>query len=112
MDFALNEMQQVTRKVVKEFAEKNIEPVSMDTDHKAAYPKETLGKLAGMGLLGLLAPQQHGGGGLDTLTYTIIIEGIARACGSTAATLESINSKGIYPNWTLTRCSHQTMSML
>jgi len=53
-----------------------------------------MGKL---GLLGMCVPQEYGGQGLDTLSYIIAVEELARVDGSTAATIAADNSLGIGP---------------
>jgi len=50
-----------------------------------------------MGLFGMNIPQKYGGQGLDTLSYIIAVEELARVDGSQAATLAAHNSLGIGP---------------
>ena len=64
MDFTFSDEQQHLRKSVREFAEGEIAPHVMDWDEAAHFPTELLPKLAEMGLMGVIFPEQYGGAGL------------------------------------------------
>lgn len=87
MDFALNEEQEMFRRVVREFAEKEVAPRAAETDETGQFPWPVVEKMAVLGLMGLPIPEEYGGAGADTLSFAIAVEEIARACGSTAITL-------------------------
>lgn len=87
MDFALNEEQEMFRRVVREFAEKEVAPRAAETDETGQFPWPIVEKMAALGLMGLPIPEEYGGAGADTLSFAIAVEEIARACGSTAITL-------------------------
>ena len=97
MDFKPSEVQALTRGMVREFAEKEVKPRAEKTDQESAFPSETLEKIAQLQMLGLLAPAEAGGAGVDTVTYAIVIEELARACASTAFVVEAHNSQCIHP---------------
>ncbi len=88
MDFELTEEQQMIRKMVRDFAEREIMPIAQETDETGEFPWETIHKMAPLGLLGLPIPEEYGGAGADNVSFTIALEEIARACGSTAITLD------------------------
>jgi len=87
MDFALNEEQEMFRRTVREFAEKEVAPRAAETDETGQFPWPIVERMAALGLMGLPIPEEYGGAGADTLSYAIAVEEIARACGSTAITL-------------------------
>jgi butyryl-CoA dehydrogenase len=87
MDFALNDEQQMIRKMVREFAEKELAPRAVEVDAQGQFPWEAIHKMGELGLLGLNVPEIYGGAGADMVSYAIAIEEIARACGSTALTV-------------------------
>ncbi len=97
MDFKPSEVQALTRGMVREFAEKEVKTLAEKTDQEARFPSETLDKMAQLQILGLLAPADTGGAGVDTVTYAIVIEELARACASTAFVVEAHNSQCIFP---------------
>lgn len=97
MDFELTEEQQMIRKMVRDFAEREIMPIAQETDETGEFPWETIHKMAPLGLLGLPIPEEYGGAGADNVSFTIALEEIARACGSTAITLDVHTSLACEP---------------
>ncbi len=92
MDFTPTPEQQMIRKQVREFAEREIKPVAPKYDAAGEFPKETVSKMAGLGLLGMLVPQELEGGGMDTVSYAIGIEEVARVDGSHGLIMAAHNS--------------------
>lgn len=97
MNFDLSEEQLMIRGAVRDFAEQEIKPLAQDLDEKAEFSVELTKKMGEMGLFGMCLPEQYGGQGLDTLSYIIAVEEIARIDSSQAATLAAHNSLGIGP---------------
>lgn len=97
MNFELTEEQQLIRDTVRDFAEREIKPVAKDLDEKAEFSYDLTRKMGEIGLFGMNIPEQYGGQGLDTMSYIIAVEEIARVDGSQAATLAAHNSLGIGP---------------
>lgn len=92
MDFELTDNQKMIRKMVREFAEKEIAPVAEELDKESKYPTEILEKMAPLGLLGIMIPQEYGGAGLDAVSFAIAIEEISKQCASTGVITEVHNS--------------------
>jgi butyryl-CoA dehydrogenase len=92
MDFELDSEHEMIRKSVREFAEKEIRPVAAEVDRTGKFPKTTVAKMAGLGLLGVAIPTDYEGGGLDSLALAIGIEQVARVCGSHALIMAAHNS--------------------
>jgi len=97
MKLELNEQQKMIRKMVREFAEKEIAPVAADLDKTGEYPTKILKKMAELGLLGIIIPTEYGGAGLDIISYVTIIEEISRKCASTGVITSVHNSLVSYP---------------
>ena len=97
MNFDLSEEQNMIRESVRDFAEREIKPVAQELDEKAEFSYDLTRKMGEMGLFGMYLPAKYGGQGLDTLSYIIAVEEIARVDGSQAATLAAHNSLGIGP---------------
>ncbi|MEM4729925.1 MAG: acyl-CoA dehydrogenase family protein [Thermoplasmata archaeon] len=97
MDFRLSEVQALTRDMVREFVDKEVAPRAARTDEERTFPVETIRRMAELQLLGLLAPQESGGAGVDTITFAIAVEELARACASTARVVGAHNALGILP---------------
>ncbi len=84
MHFDFTEEQQLIRRTVREFAEKEIAPRARHTDETGEFPAETFRKMGELGLMGLPFPEEYGGAGVDSISTAIAVEEVARACGSTA----------------------------
>ena len=97
MNFDLSEEHNMIRESVRDFAEREIKPVAQELDEKAEFSYSLTQKMGEMGLFGMYLPPKYGGQGLDTLSYIIAVEEIARIDGSQAATLAAHNSLGIGP---------------
>jgi short-chain 2-methylacyl-CoA dehydrogenase len=97
MDFNLTEDQKMIRKTVRDFAEREIKPVARELDEKEEFSIEITKKMGELGLFGMNIPEEYGGSGMDTLSYIIAVEELARVDGSQAATLAAHNSLGIGP---------------
>lgn len=97
MNFGLTEKQRLFRERVRDFAEREVKPVAAINDEQEKFDVELTKKMADLGLLGICVPEEYGGQGLDTLSYIIAVEELARVDGSTAATIAADNSLGITP---------------
>lgn len=97
MDFNLSEEQQLIRQTVRDFAEREIKPVARELDEKAEFSPQLTKRMGELGLLGMNLPPEYGGQGMDTLSYIIAVEEMARVDGSHAATLAAHNSLGTGP---------------
>lgn len=94
MDFSLSEHHELLRKTVRDFARAEVLPRARKWDEEERFPKEIVPKLAEMGLLGIRIPEEYGGSGMDTQSYAICVEEIARVDGSLALTVASHNGLG------------------
>ena len=94
MDFTLSEHHELLRKTVRDFARTEVLPHARKWDEEERFPKEIVPKLAELGLLGIRIPEEYGGSGMDTVSYAICVEEIARADGSLALTVASHNGLG------------------
>ena len=97
MNFDLTKEQIEFREKVRDFAEREVKAVASYNDENEIFDVELTKKMADLGLLGMCVPKEYGGHGLDTLSYIIAVEELARVDGSTAATIAAGNSLGISP---------------
>jgi alkylation response protein AidB-like acyl-CoA dehydrogenase len=95
MNFDLTDEQKQLKQTVREFAESEIAPGVSERDRDSRFPWELVPKLAQRKLLGIMAPKEYGGAGLDSLSAAIIVEEIARIDGSTAMTVASHNALSV-----------------
>ncbi|MDQ3043055.1 MAG: acyl-CoA dehydrogenase family protein [Acidobacteriota bacterium] len=92
MNFELNEEQQQIKWSVREFAESEITPHVMEWDEAQHLPEELRPKLAELGLMGVIFPEEYGGAGMGYIEYATIIEEIARVDGSIGLSVAAHNS--------------------
>lgn len=97
MNFDLSDEHKMIRETVREFAEREIKPLAQELDEKAEFSLPLTKRMGELGLFGMYLPEKYGGQGLDTLSYIIAVEELARIDGSHAATLAAHNSLGIGP---------------
>ena len=92
MEFELNEEQQQVKLSVREFAEAEIAPHVSEWDETQHFPIELVPKLAEMGLMGVIFPEQYGGAGMGYVEYVTIIEELSRIDGSVGISVAAHNS--------------------
>jgi alkylation response protein AidB-like acyl-CoA dehydrogenase len=97
MDFDLTMEQDILRKTVRDFAEKEIAPVARELDRREEFSLATMAAMGELGLFGMVVDEQYGGQCMDYISYIIAVEEIARVDGSHAATVAAGNSLGIGP---------------
>lgn len=97
MDFSLTEKQNIVRRSVRAFCEREIAPIARDIDQEARFPWEVVEKMGKLGYFGIQAPEELGGAGMDTVSYCIIIEEISRVCSGLGLCVTVHNSVSVYP---------------
>ncbi|MDR1237062.1 MAG: acyl-CoA dehydrogenase family protein [Propionibacteriaceae bacterium] len=97
MPFQLTDDQLLTRDSVREFAEAEIAPIAAEIDKNHRPPLESIPKLAEMGLLGMIIPEEYGGTGMDTVSYVIAIEELSRVCATHGVLAEAHSSLCTWP---------------
>jgi short-chain 2-methylacyl-CoA dehydrogenase len=97
MNFDLSSEHQLIQRTVREFAEGEIAPVAEELDRTKAFPYAVVQKLGELNLMGIPFPLEYGGGGGDTLAYTLAVEELARVDSSVAITMCAHTSLGTQP---------------
>lgn len=98
MIFALTEEHQMMRKMVRDFAEKEVGPSAKERDEKEKFDRELMFDALGeLGLTGIVFPEEYGGAGADYISYAIAVEELSRVCASTGVTLSAHVSLGSNP---------------
>ena len=101
MNFSLTKEQEFVRKMVRDFAETEVEPLAADIDAEHRFPEETVEKMAKYGLLGVPFPTEYGGAGGDHISYAITVEELSKKCASTGVICSAHTSLCCWPifNW-------------
>ncbi|MGB8768349.1 MAG: acyl-CoA dehydrogenase family protein [Candidatus Korobacteraceae bacterium] len=82
MDFQLSDEQLQLKKMVRDFAEREIAPNVMKWDEPGTFPLETVKELGKLGLMGTIFPTEYGGAGMGYVEYVTAVEELSRVDGS------------------------------
>jgi len=92
MDFLFSQEQNILRDAVRNFVQKEIQPLVKDSDEKGVWPEVFTKKLAEMGLLGIVIPPEYNGLGYSNVDYVIILEELSKVDPSVGLTVAAHNS--------------------
>ena len=87
VDFGLTAEQREIQALAREFAAAEIEPNAADWDRAHGFPRELLGKLGDLGLMGVCVSEEYGGAGADFLSYILVLEELSRADAGVGVTV-------------------------
>jgi alkylation response protein AidB-like acyl-CoA dehydrogenase len=87
MDFELTPEQRAIQAVARDFARDRIEPHAADWDRAHGFPRELIGQLAELGLMGVCIPEEYGGAGADFVSYILVLEELSRADAGVGVTV-------------------------
>ncbi|NKZ07361.1 acyl-CoA dehydrogenase family protein [Actinomadura latina] len=94
--YAPSEEHELLRRTVRELADAKIAPFAAEVDEESRFPQEALEALVANDLHAVHVPESYGGGGADALATVIVIEEVARACGSSSL-IPAVNKLGTVP---------------
>src|SRR6187455_659786 len=100
MDELLTEEHKLIRNSVREWVKKEVSPIIEDACQKAQFPKQWIKGLAGIGAFGPYLPQEYGGGGLDQISYGLIMQELERGDSGLRSTASVQSSLVMYPIYT------------
>ena len=87
MDFELTPEQREIQSLARELAEAEIAPHAAEWDRAHGFPRELLGRLGALGLMGVCVPEEYGGAGADFLSYILVLEELSRADAGVGVTV-------------------------
>ena len=96
MNFQLTEEQILTQKTARKFADNELAPGVVERDEKKIFPKEGIKQMANLGFMGMMVEPKWGGGGMDSISYTIAMEEISRVEASSGVIMSVNNSLVCY----------------
>ena len=97
MLFQTTQAHEELRAKIRAFAEEEIKPIAFMLDQQNEFPDDAIRKLGELGLMGIPFPREYGGAGLDTLSYAIAVEELARVDGGAGVILSAHVSLGSWP---------------
>ena len=83
MDFELSREHKLLQKMMADFTEHEVKPITAETDKTCQYPAENIEKLFDLGVMGICVPKEYGGTGADALASAICVEELSKQCAST-----------------------------
>src|SRR3989442_8256853 len=92
MDFSLKDHQKLIRDTVRQFMEAEVRPFVKEWEKAEKFPAEAIKNLGEMGCCGMLVPEEWGGQGLDTVSYALMLEEVARVHTAMSTALGVTNS--------------------
>jgi alkylation response protein AidB-like acyl-CoA dehydrogenase len=92
MDFNYTDTQKEIATMVRDFAAKRIRPKMMEWDETQTFPVDLFHEMGGLGLMGVLVPEEYGGSGLGYFEYVTVVSEIAKVCGSIGLSVAAHNS--------------------
>jgi len=92
MDFKLTEEQLMIQQAARDFAQTELLPGVIERDEYSKFPTEQVKKMAELGFLGMMVDPKYGGAGLDSVSYVLAIEEIAKIDASAAVVMSVNNS--------------------
>ena len=92
MDFSFSDQQKLIRDTVRKFMEAEVRPSIKQRDREERFPTAEIAKLAGLGCCGMMVPEEWSGPGLDTISYVLMLEEVARIDAAMATSLSVTNS--------------------
>lgn len=93
----LTEEQKMVQDMVRSFAMEKVLPKAAEIDHNHEYPAEIIAELGELGMMGVYIPEEYGGGGMDVVSYAIVVEELSRACASTGVIVSAHTSLCVDP---------------
>ncbi|WP_286912696.1 MULTISPECIES: acyl-CoA dehydrogenase [unclassified Pseudomonas] len=91
-----DEQQQIAD-AVRDFAQERLKPFAEQWDKAHRFPKEAIEEMAGLGLFGMLVPEQYGGSDTGYVAYAMALEEIAAGDGACSTIMSVHNSVGCVP---------------
>jgi alkylation response protein AidB-like acyl-CoA dehydrogenase len=92
MDFKNSELTEQVAQTARDFARQYIKPHIMEWDETQEFPLHIFKELGKLGMMGVLVPEEYGGTGLGYPEYSVIIQEIAKVCGSIGLSVAAHNS--------------------
>jgi butyryl-CoA dehydrogenase len=92
IDFELTDEQRLIRETARDFTDREIVPRARHNDRNEHFDTELVKKIADMGFLGAIVPEQYGGRDVDYRTYALIVEEIGRGCSAMRTVVSVVTS--------------------
>lgn len=92
MQIVLTEEQELLRETVRRFAREVVQPRAKEIDESGEFPLDFFRQAGELGLTGVTVPEEHGGAGMDAVSYCLVVEEVSRVCATSGVILSVNNS--------------------
>jgi alkylation response protein AidB-like acyl-CoA dehydrogenase len=99
MDFSLTDDQRLLRDTVRQFMEAEVRPNLRERESNETFAADELRRIGELGCCGMLVPESWGGAGMETISYAVMLEEVARVDAAMAVALSVTNSVVAMPLW-------------
>ncbi|MFN0256130.1 acyl-CoA dehydrogenase [Pedobacter ureilyticus] len=96
MHFELSEEQQMIRQAARDFAQNELKPGVIERDEHQKFPSEQVKSMGELGFLGMMVDPKYNGGGMDTVSYTLVMEELSKVDASASVVVSVNNSLVCY----------------
>jgi alkylation response protein AidB-like acyl-CoA dehydrogenase len=93
----LSQEQAMVQDMARNFAQSRLKPFAAEWDRTQQFPKEALGEMGELGLMGMLVPEAWGGAETDHVSYALALEEVAAGDGTCSTIMSVHNSVGCMP---------------
>jgi alkylation response protein AidB-like acyl-CoA dehydrogenase len=97
MQFSLSDEHKMVQDMARKFVDKELKPIAAQLDKDHRHSDAVIAQMAEMGFMGVAAPCEYGGAGMDYLAYALILIEISRGCASTGVIMSVNNSLYGFP---------------
>ena len=97
IDDLLTEEHKLIRATIRQFVKKEISPIIEDYTQRAAFPEHLVKKFGDVGAFGPTIPGEYGGGGLDYISYGLIMQELERGDSGMRSTASVQGSLVMFP---------------
>jgi len=92
MQFRLTEEQEMIRQAARDFAQTELLPGVIERDETQTFPQELVRRMGELGFMGLMVSPEYGGGGMDTISYVLLMEELSKVDASASVMVSVQNS--------------------
>ncbi|SOD19889.1 acyl-CoA dehydrogenase [Pedobacter xixiisoli] len=96
MHFELSEEQQMIKQAARDFAQNELKPGVIERDEHQKFPAEQVKSMGELGFLGMMVDPKYNGGGMDTVSYTLVMEELSKVDASASVVVSVNNSLVCY----------------
>lgn len=97
LELLLNDEENMVLETAMAFAREKVLPLARKIDHEHYFPTELIPELSSIGFMGVTVSSEYGGSGLNNVSYSLIVEQLAKVCASTSVIVSAHNSLALWP---------------